>query len=356
MSPRIPTSRQVRACVALLVGAALHQPAVAAQTPPANGTPRAIVHEIAHDFGPVDPGSRLTHTFTVRNTGTAPLAITRVECSEPGMRSRFTDVVPAGESGRVTIEWDITRSSGDLDAHAVIHLSDPTRPRVTYALTGVVVRSIEMRPSPDVFMSVYPDEEKERIVRIVNNEPRPLAITSVEARGARVAAELRPVEPGRSYDVAVAVEPGLRPGRYTGTVEVSTDHPRLAQLRIAVTVLVKDTLYANPDAIDFGEIPLHRVSALAPALFSQSLTLKKREGHFAIVSVSSDVEGLRMTTSPSGRSDTFGLTVAVDHERLVVEGRLDGAIRIQTDDADFPVIVIPVHGRVAQAADRAARP
>jgi hypothetical protein len=354
MTPRALSSRIFRTCAVLLVAGAFHEPATA-QAPPASGTPRAVVSEVGHDFGPVEPGGRLTHTFTVRNTGTAPLTIRRVDLSEPGMRSRFTPVVPPGGSGRITIEWDITRPIGDLDAHAVIHLSDPTRPRVTYALTGVVQRSIEMRPSSDVFLSLYPDEGKERIVRIVNNEPRPLVITGIRAAGAIVATELLSIDPGRTYDVAVAVAPGLRPGHYAESIEVSTDHPRLAQLRIGVTVLVKDALHANPDVIDFGDIPLHRVSALAPALFSQSLTLKKREGHFAIVSITSDVPGLRIAQSPAGRSDTFGLTVAVDHNRLV-EGRLDGSVRIQTDDKDFPLIVIPVHGQVTGAAAHAAPP
>ena len=97
-----------------------------------------MVQEIGHDFGPVEPGGRLRHSFAIVNAGTAPLSITRVDVSEPGMRSRFSGVVAPGDSGRVDIEWDTDRASGNLDAHVVAHVNDPNRPRITFTLTGVV--------------------------------------------------------------------------------------------------------------------------------------------------------------------------------------------------------------------------
>jgi hypothetical protein len=308
--------------------------------------PQAVVREIGHDFGPVAEGGTVTHTFSVGNRGTAPLHILRVDASEPGMRSRFTEVVAPGDTGRVTIAWTPEGRSGDLNAHAVVHLSDPKRPRVTLALSGVLTQSIGIAPSSDVHLSVYADQSAERRVTIVNNEERPLAVTGLRPSGDHFRAAVVTVEPGRTYEVVVTAPPGLRPGRYIGDVFVDTDHPRLGPLRLVVHTFVKDLLYATPDAIDFGDVSLERIkrSESAPWL-SQSATLVKREGDFAIVAISSNVDGLRVHRSPSGRSRTIGLVVTLDRHRIR-PGELDGSIRIETDDRAFPVVVLPVRGRI----------
>jgi hypothetical protein len=338
------------ACTGLLVlallvpAAAVHLSAQQKAVPPLAGTPRALVAEAGHDFGPVEPGGRYTHTFAIRNTGTAPLTIHKIEFSEPGMRSRFTSPLQPGESGTVTLEWQINRASGDLDARAVIHVSDPARQRIMYALRGVVRRSVDVRPSPELFVHKYEDQEATRSVRIVNNDERPLAIRTVSTRSERVRAEVVPVEAGRAYDVKVTVPPGLEPGRYVESIEVETDHPRLASLHLEVNIVVRKELFVTPEAVDFGTLALRDRAPVSPVLWSQSLTLENRDDDFAIIGIDSDVAGLRVEHSPRGRSQTFGLLLSIDPERLNGATNLDGSIRIRTDDKDFPEIVVPVSG------------
>jgi hypothetical protein len=315
------------------------------QTVP-GGAPRAVAREIAHDFGPVEPGGTVSHTFTIRNAGTAPLRILSVDTSQPGMVARFTDLVAPGEAGRITVVWTPTGTTGPLSGEVVAHVSDPQRRRVTFTLTAVLRRSIGVLPSPDVFVTLYDDETAERRVTIVNNEERPLQITGLRSKGEHFTAAVAAVEPGRTYEVIVTVPPGLPSGRYVEELYVDTDHPLLGPVRLAVNTLVKDGLYANPEVIDFGHLSLATVLAgeAAPWL-SQSSTLRKRRGHFAITSIESDVEGLRVNQSPAGRSSTFGLLVTLDRAHLRI-GDLEGTIRITTDDKEFPLIVLPVQGRI----------
>ena len=219
-----------------------------------NQPPRAVVLEIGHDFGPIERGGRLAHTFTIRNTGAGPLNILRVDYSQPGMRSSFKSVVPPQEVGEITIEWDTTPASGGLDAQATVHLNDPKKPRVTFTLTGVVGQSIALQPSPDVFFNVFQDQTLERHVTIVNNEDRPLAITGLRRTGEHFTADITAVQPGKRYDVLIRVPSGQTPGRYFETLDVDTDHPRIGPVRIDVNVFVKRNMYTSPDAIDFGEV------------------------------------------------------------------------------------------------------
>lgn len=42
-------------------------------------TPGAVVPKMKYQFDPVVDGTQITHGFTIKNGGTAPLAITRVQ-------------------------------------------------------------------------------------------------------------------------------------------------------------------------------------------------------------------------------------------------------------------------------------
>jgi hypothetical protein len=308
--------------------------------------PRAVVPEIAHDFGPVELGGRASHAFAIHNAGAAPLSVLRVEASDPGMKSRFKPVIAPGETGFVSIDWDSARTAGNLDAHAVVHLSDPKKPRVTLTMTGVVRQSIVIQPTPDVVVSLYPDQSAERRLTIVNKDDRPLAIRGIRVAGSHFKADLRPVEPGKSYEVLISVPTGLDAGQHQESLFIDTDHPRLGQLHVAVNVFVKKNLYVTPDVIDFGELSIAQVRTVsAAAVTLQTSTIRKREGNFTITNMSTDVPGLRLDRSPAGSSNVFGISVRIDPNRAK-PGSLKGMVRIETDDKLFPVIELPVHGEI----------
>ena len=120
------------------------------QSRPSPEGPRAVVLEAVHDFGTIDQSSTVRHSFTIRNAGTAPLTISRIDVSQPGMKSRFGRTIAPGGEGRVTIEWDVARMSGEVSAEAVVYLDDPDQPRVTLAMKGTITPPIEIRPGPAI--------------------------------------------------------------------------------------------------------------------------------------------------------------------------------------------------------------
>ena len=100
--------------------------------------PRAVVLQAVHDFGTIDQGATVSHSFTIRNDGTSPLTVSRIDLSQPGMKSRSGRTILPGAQGRITIDWDVTRMSGEVAAEAVVHLDDPGQPRVTLAIKGTI--------------------------------------------------------------------------------------------------------------------------------------------------------------------------------------------------------------------------
>jgi uncharacterized protein DUF1573 len=64
--------------LSVLLVAFLYAGLIAAQEA---GGPKIEVTELKHDFGKVVQGTQATHIFEVRNTGTEPLIIERVQTS-----------------------------------------------------------------------------------------------------------------------------------------------------------------------------------------------------------------------------------------------------------------------------------
>jgi hypothetical protein len=319
------------------------------QSPAAADGSKAVALEAVYDFGAIDQGATVSHSFTIRNDGTAPLTVARIDLSQPGMKSRFGRTIPPGAEGRITIQWDVTRMSGDVMADAVVHFENPGQPRLTLTIKGTITPPIEIRPAPAVFFSVYRDETAEQAITIVNNEERPLRIGAIRPEGEHFLAELATIEAGRVYEIRVKVPRGLPPGRYMETLLVDTDHPRRQQLRIGVNVFVKNDLHATPEFVDFDHISAEQLRRADLAkLLGQTVTLRKRQGQFRITGISTDVRGLRIERSPApveSSAAAFRIDVGVE-PGAIQPGSLEGSIRISTDDKEFPELRIPVRGMV----------
>ena len=85
----------------------------------------------------------------------------------------------------------------------------------------------------------------------------------------------------------VGVAPGVTSGRYEESLRIEVDGPEAVRLEVPVHLMVKADLYASPDVVDFGDIPLDR-AAQAPGVFDllrQTILVKKRAGEFRIASV-----------------------------------------------------------------------
>jgi hypothetical protein len=238
------------------------------------------VPERTHTFGTVKQGETITRTFVIRNTGSAPLKIARMELSERGITARIKPMIPPGEEGQITVRWDTGRLKGDVSGEVVLHPEDPAQPPVVLLLEGVVKPALEVLPSRAVFLSVFKGESKEQTVTIINNEVRPFAITRLEPRGQHFFADLRAVDPGKVYQLVVRVAPETPPGRYSEALDVHTNQAERSPIKIAVNVLVKTELYVFPDTVDFGTVNLADL-ARTPSLIestTQTVLVKKRQG------------------------------------------------------------------------------
>jgi len=106
-------------------------------------------------------------------------------------------------------------------------------------------------------------------------------------------------------------------------------------------------VYANPEAVDFGVVPLGQLEK-APGLLqllTQTVMVKKRQGQFAITKIASDLAFVTVKQTPAVSSSAFRLDFGLVSQRLR-PGRIEGTIRVMTNDGEFPEVLIPVRGEL----------
>lgn len=312
--------------------------------------PRATFDATEYNFEGVRRGEKVVGAFRLFNAGDAPLELTGVDLSMPGMTARLPASIAPGESGAIVLEWATDRVQGSVRGMAVIGTNDPHQRSVTLAMVGTVRPPIEIEPVPAVFLSSFQGESVRRELTLRSNQPDPVTMRLPSRRGQYYAADLETVQPGRSWRLTVKPAPGTLPGRYDEVLELESSDPGIGTLRIPVHVLVKADLHASPSEINFGEVPLDRVLRQPGAVrfLEQIVLVTKRQGRFRVRRIRSDVAGLDFRTTPeSGESGTFRIDVGLRPE-LLRPASLDGVISIDTDDPAFPQLTIRVRGHIVE--------
>jgi len=315
---------------------------------PAHAAGTAVFRETTYDFGTVKQGQKVTHVFPVRNTGDTPVTIERVELQMPGVTARFRPLIAPGDEGKITLEWDTSHVTGVVEEEATVRFGADSQSPATLSVKGVVKPPLEILPFPAIFLGAFQGEKVERKLRIVNNEQQAIAISLAAAPGNHFVASIKPIEPGKVYELTTQVTPTALPGHYDEQLSLATNNPKLSQVIVPVHLFVKPDLYANPGVADFGRVSADelRKNPAVRELLTQTFLVKKREGSFAIKQVRSTIEGLDVRIDPKeGKSSTFRIDVAPTPERLKA-GKLDGFIVVLTDDKKFPEIKVPVSGMV----------
>ena len=92
------------------------------------GTPKLVMAEQDHYFGAVKPGTPLTYSFMVKNSGDTDLEIKSVAPGCGCTTSAFDKVIAPGKEGKITLEIKNTESyKGEITKNATVTTNDPER-------------------------------------------------------------------------------------------------------------------------------------------------------------------------------------------------------------------------------------
>jgi len=325
---------RLTASLLLCLGAALQAQAPTTPEPPSS-----------FEFGAVTQGTLVTHVFVLRNPAAAPLRILGVNLS-PGLRiSGFPAQVGPEQRIDLAVSFSTSGMRGPYSGELRLRLDDPGRPEAVFTLAGMVVPAIEFRPHAAFFVTGDRQTPAHASIEIVNHQDAPLRITRLEYPRERFDARLESVEEGRRYRLSIALRTNTTAGVRRDVIQLHSDDGRV--LRVAANTRLRERVYTFPAEVDLGTIPHSLLDDDGGGPPAQTLMVYQVGGGDFQARFTTDVKGLAIATERGPNGDRWQATVTLERSAAAA-GPIEGHIVIETNDPEFPRLVVPVKGSVLE--------
>jgi thiol-disulfide isomerase/thioredoxin len=317
---------------------------------PAN-TPIITPVQAVHDFGKVWTGSDLKHTFKIKNTGTAPLKITKVKpacgCTTKGKHP--SEIAP-GATGEFSFGLNTKKVNGKFTKAITITTNDPKNGSTILKLVGDVQHFVEVTPNAATFGRLKPDSVMTKTLKVLNNTGEKLNIKLAEnASQGCFTAELAEVVPGMEYELTVKAQPPYNNGNNRHSIKLLTGHAEQKEIDVTCLALVPNRLELRPDNLRVAE---------------GAKTQSKRRLRFTnngdepvnLLNVTSTADSDKLLTEvktfQEGKS--YEVTVTIPANYSPPAGGV--SIVLNTDDKETPKLEVPIVATKPQIPKQQQRP
>lgn len=308
----------------------------------ASNGPKAVFPEARFDFGKVPSGVVVEHDFAVNNQGTAPMVIEKVSMTTPLLVTGMPHTVAPGAEGRIHFKLDTANLGGRFEGTILVFLTDPALPQVNLTFSGHIIPPIELSPMPAFFVAGQRGRGNRAGIEIVNHESQPLRIEKIEHPTERFTTQLETLKQGQRYRLTLILKPDGPGGRATDTVQIRTTSKRMPVLKVNANTYLSERVHTFPDAVDFGT---WRVGDAGGAALT--LMVYQEGGTDFKAQLSTDIPGLSLKSDRGPKGDRYQAEIRLISEKIRV-GPIKGSIFIDTNDREFPRVVVPVYGQIVE--------
>ena len=203
----------------------------------AAGGPQLVPKESEYQFGQIEQGAKVVHTFSFRNNGDETLTVTRVKsscgCTAALVANRE---IPPGEEGEVKATFDSGHFVGQVVKTIYLYSNDPRQQVTQFVLKGVVRPELELKPKSINFGTITPGTVHRQEVQIINQGKKAIQFPSVKVNSPLLAAKMsaNEVKPGESVKIVVELLPVDGDAQIGGYVIVRTTNSHTPEFRLPV--------------------------------------------------------------------------------------------------------------------------
>lgn len=201
--------------------------------PPPSGVQLVALQE-DYDFGTVESGPVVGHTFRLKNLGPDTIDITSVTpaCGCTAVLASTPRLGP-GEEGGVEVALDTYKLSGSQAKTVIVRSSDVVRPELVLTVHGTVANDLKAAPSR-VYMGRLPAGAV--VSQHIDVETKPnVEITSVASESNRLQVQTTPLDPPqRGVRVRVTLLPSAATGTFDDRIVISSTSTRQPTVTIPV--------------------------------------------------------------------------------------------------------------------------
>jgi hypothetical protein len=188
-------------------------------------------------LGRVRRGDPVRREVIVRPGRPGGSAVVRAVGGEhPGLR---TELGPPAEGGqRLLIELEPEVPLGRFHEELTLETTSGRQPVITLPVFGSIEGDVLVLPPQVSFGVARPGKAPERLLFIRNRGQRPLSVRKVAVPDS-VDYDLRVLEEGLEYELALRLRRDVRPGKVKGEIEIFTDHPTEHRLVVPLYAVVR---------------------------------------------------------------------------------------------------------------------
>jgi len=265
--------------------------------------------------------------------------------------------VPPGQEGKIELAVEHTEGyAGEVAKSASVSTNDPKNPNFNLILRarfksepapGAPPIAGPLNPNPvlrvepvdRLITSVLVGSGSTNTVYVYNPLPAPVHVKSVIPGGVAFTAALTTLEDGKRYQVSLTSNPALKAGHYIQIVRVITDSAAQPEVKIELDLTVIPKVLASPPSIT---MPLLPISAEVSKISWPSVFVRKVRDHgFQIKSYTSTLPFLKLELTTVTEGQAYKIQLALDTTKIK-PGDFKGTIHIETNDADVPIIDVPI--------------
>lgn len=174
------------------------------------------------DFHPTINEPSVTGEFEFFNPGTAPVTITEVKtscgCTTAALEKK---VYAPGEKGKISAKFTIGERMGLQQKQIMVSTDNPAESLVQLTMRTFIPELVRIEPHAAIWPLTSPNGP--RTIKLIVGIDQPIRVLGVRSSDDRVFAQLKQVEPGRSYEIELSVASTQEPLR--AVVRIETDYP-----------------------------------------------------------------------------------------------------------------------------------
>jgi len=207
--------------------------------------PKLLIKKKEYNWGEVSQGKKVTHAYSVKNTGDKKLIIERIKpaCGCTAGKITKKEIAP-GDTASFLITFNTKGYSGDVSKSAKVYSNDSKNPTQQIIIKGKVIVDLTLSNQSLYLNAKY--DKTPRIVKLTNTSSKDIKILSALSDKLEVVL-LNPIragapitlKPNENYEFKIKGEPSLfsTEKKTTGSVKIKTNSQLNPELNIRVAIV-----------------------------------------------------------------------------------------------------------------------
>lgn len=314
---------------------------VVAQTEASFEKPVAEASVKTFNFGRVSQGKLVEKSFSLKNSGNAPLKIEGVhaDCGCTAAKLKKKTLSP-GESTDINITFDTDGFSGEKKKSVRVYTNDPLNRSISFSLSGRIISEVEVSPRRVSFknLDLKSIGSSKKRLRVNLERGKNLKVLSASSRSPHVL-----IEKIGEQDFEISLDSTTPSGVFKSNISIKTtskDHPIVT---VPVFAVVRGALYFEPVDLSFGLLEGPLQSGISKTARLVNSSGKK----ITIKSIEADEKKYKVSWQALAGTDDLEVTVELK-EGLI--GNLHKPISLLTDYSDESQnsLELPVFGIISK--------